>query len=209
MQRKYYSGIGLLAGLLAIAMMTLISTSADARSAATSGSAKVSKGSTVSNAVATNPGTFKSRVTFASKAGTFNGLFVPTTFVVRDGKLLAKGALTGKVHRFGHATRWISQSTSMVVENASVDSTSSSPVSRASLLSCNVLHLVLGPLDLNLLGLVVHLDRVVLDITAVPGGGLLGDLLCSVANLLNGGLGGLLGQLGLATLNNILGALGL
>ena len=45
-----------------------------------------------------------------------------------------------------------------------------------------------GPLDLNLLGLVVHLDQVVLNITAVPGAGnLLGNLLCSVANLLNSG----------------------
>ena len=37
--------------------------------------------------------------------------------------------------------------------------------------TCDILHLTLGPLDLNLLGLVVHLDRVVLDITAeqVPG----------------------------------------
>ncbi len=58
-----------------------------------------------------------------------------------------------------------------------------------------MLHLVLGPLHLDLLGLVVHLNRVVLDITAVPAGGLLGQLLCSVANLLSGGLGGLLGQL--------------
>jgi hypothetical protein len=43
-------------------------------------------------------------------------------------------------------------------------------------------------LDLNLLGLVVHLDRVVLDISAVPGAGnLLGNLLCAVAGLLDGG----------------------
>src|SRR4051794_19546048 len=149
MQRKYYSGIGLLAGLLAIAMMTLISTSADARSGATSGASSVSQGSSASNALVSNPGTFKSRLYFHSRKGTFNGLFVPTTFVVEDGKLLAKGAVTGKVIRPGHATKWISQSTSMVVKNASVNSTSSSPVSRTSLLSCNVLHLVLGPLDLN------------------------------------------------------------
>lgn len=52
--------------------------------------------------------------------------------------------------------------------------------------SCPILHLELGPLDLNLLGLMVHLDRVVLDITAQSGpGNLLGNLLCGVANLLN------------------------
>ena len=56
-----------------------------------------------------------------------------------------------------------------------------------------MLHLVLGPLDLDLLGLVVHLDKVVLDITAVPGAGaLLGNLLCAVVGLLDGtGIGGL------------------
>ena len=52
--------------------------------------------------------------------------------------------------------------------------------------SCQILHLELGPLDLNLLGLMVHLDRIVLDITAQQGpGNLLGNLLCAIANLLN------------------------
>jgi hypothetical protein len=46
---------------------------------------------------------------------------------------------------------------------------------------CTVLDLVLGPLDLNLLGLLVHLDRVQLRITADPKGGLLGGLLCGLA----------------------------
>jgi hypothetical protein len=46
---------------------------------------------------------------------------------------------------------------------------------------CTVLDLVLGPLDLNLLGLMVHLDRVQLRITADPKGGLLGSLLCGLA----------------------------
>jgi hypothetical protein len=52
--------------------------------------------------------------------------------------------------------------------------------------SCNVLSLSLGPLDLNLLGLRVELNDcaagpVTLDITAIPGGGLLGDLLCGLS----------------------------
>ena len=52
--------------------------------------------------------------------------------------------------------------------------------------SCQILHLEIGPVDLNLLGLVVHLDRVVLDITAQSGSGnLLGNLLCTVARLLD------------------------
>jgi hypothetical protein len=56
--------------------------------------------------------------------------------------------------------------------------------------SCNILNLALGPLDLNLLGLRVELDNcsngpVTLDVTATPGSGLLGDLLCGLSNVLN------------------------
>lgn len=53
---------------------------------------------------------------------------------------------------------------------------------------CPVLDLTLGPLDLNLLGLMVHLDTVHLTITADSNGGLLGSLLCSLAGRGGGGL---------------------
>ena len=46
---------------------------------------------------------------------------------------------------------------------------------------CPVLELTLGPLDANLLGLIVHLDQVHLTITADSEGGILGSLFCSVA----------------------------
>jgi hypothetical protein len=63
--------------------------------------------------------------------------------------------------------------------------------------SCQILHLVLGPLDLNILGLMVHLNQVVLDITAQTGpGNLLGNLLCAIAGLLDSNsLGSLLANL--------------
>jgi hypothetical protein len=71
--------------------------------------------------------------------------------------------------------------------------------------ACSILSLNLGPLDLNRLGLRVALDHVVLLIEAIPGAGaLLGNLLCAVAGLLDGGLGGALGGL----LNNLLVAIG-
>jgi hypothetical protein len=47
--------------------------------------------------------------------------------------------------------------------------------------ACQVLNLTLGPLDLNLLGLRVRLSEVNLLIEAIPGGGLLGDLLCGLS----------------------------
>jgi hypothetical protein len=73
--------------------------------------------------------------------------------------------------------------------------------------SCQILHLDLGPLDLTLLGLHVHLNEVVLDITAQSGpGNLLGNLLCAVAHLLDGTGGATAGLT--ALLNQILAALG-
>jgi hypothetical protein len=51
---------------------------------------------------------------------------------------------------------------------------------------CPILNLALEPIGLNLLGLNVQTSAVCLDITAIQGGGLLGDLLCAIANLLNG-----------------------
>jgi hypothetical protein len=72
--------------------------------------------------------------------------------------------------------------------------------------SCQILSLTLGPLHLDLLGLVIDLNQVNLNITAVPGpGNLLGNLLCDVANLLNSN-GGLLTSI-TDLLNQILGSL--
>src|SRR6476620_10023380 len=63
--------------------------------------------------------------------------------------------------------------------------------------TCSILDLTLGPLHLDLLGLVVDLNQVHLQITAEQGSGnLLGNLLCAVAGLLdNTGTGGLSGLL--------------
>jgi hypothetical protein len=72
--------------------------------------------------------------------------------------------------------------------------------------ACSILHLELGPLDLNPLGLRIQLNHVVLDITAVPGAGnLLGNLLCAIVGLLDGP--GPLAQI-VALLNQLLDILG-
>ena len=76
--------------------------------------------------------------------------------------------------------------------------------------SCVTLDLVLGPSDLNLLGLQLHLDPVRLTITAVPdAGNLLGNLLCAIAGSSDGpeGLSGILTQL-VSVLHLMLGTLG-
>jgi hypothetical protein len=130
--------------------------------------------------------------------GTFAGTFNITRFVVQSGQLTAIGNLVGTVTQTGGAT------TAVVLNDVAAQVTAASG-------TCPVLSLTLGPLHLDLLGLVVDLNQVNLDITAVPGSGnLLGNLLCSVAGLLNGGLtnltGGALNQV-VGLLNQILGAL--
>ena len=46
---------------------------------------------------------------------------------------------------------------------------------------CSIVDLLLGPLHLELLGLIVDLNQIHLQITADPNGGILGSLLCSIA----------------------------
>lgn len=154
------------------------------------------------------------------------GTFVPQEFSVTNGQMMVTGVLSGVMTGHGKPTHFSSTETFPVKAINGValpDGASSSAAATARTVSgtsdavnaaatCQVLNLNLGPLDLDLLGLQVHLDKVVLNIVAQSGAGnLLGNLLCSVAGLLDnsggGGLSGLLGQLS-DLLNQILGALG-
>jgi hypothetical protein len=137
----------------------------------------------------------------ADGRGTFKGTFTPQSFRVVNGALESTGVLKGTLtDANGNSLGTVSKT---VTDSVNTSATANAPA------GCQVLNLVLGPLNLNLLGLVVTLNQVHLNITAVPGAGnLLGNLLCAVANLLNGtGTGGL-GSLS-ALLNEILAALGL
>jgi len=75
--------------------------------------------------------------------------------------------------------------------------------------TCPILHLRIDAIHLNVLGLHVDTSNICLDITAHQGGGLLGDLLCGVSNLLNNGntLGQALGTLSQTDLNTLLSGL--
>lgn len=139
--------------------------------------------------------------------GTVTGTFVPSSFDVVNDQIIATGTLTATLTDAAGAVLG-TETTTAALPLVSATSDQSGAVSAAPI-TCQVLDLVLGPLDLDLLGLVVHLDRVHLNITAVPGAGdLLGNLLCAVVNLLNGGLPGVLGQVA-ALLAQILALLAL
>jgi hypothetical protein len=128
-------------------------------------------------------------VTGAGTTGeTFTGILDLQRFRVVDGAIAAVGTLTGTLTTAtGQAS--IVRNVVMPLDLSTAQAT------------CAVLHLELGPLSLNLLGLIVNLNQVILDIDADPAGGLLGSLLCAVAGLLNGS--GPLGSI-TALLNRIL-----
>lgn len=144
---------------------------------------------------------FEIPINTTSGQGAFNGTLRITAFAVENNALVATGLVTGTVVTAAGAASSVVRTVTIPVM---AGATGQAPA--AATAGCGILHLELGPLDLDLLGLVVHLDRVVLDITAVPGAGnLLGNLLCSVTNLLNSG--GALTQIA-ALLNQIIGLLG-
>jgi hypothetical protein len=180
---------------MGIGVPAIMATSASAATSSGSAAPATTTAAAAKSITSAVTGTF----TNADGTGTFSGTFTPASFSVVNGVLEATGLLKGTLtDANGTSLGNVSQTTTLPVST-----TGAAGSAAPAALACNILNLVLGPLNLNLLGLVVTLNEVHLNITAVPGS-LLGDLLCDVANLLNGG-----GALsGLATLlNEILAAL--
>ena len=125
-------------------------------------------------------------------AGTLDGTLTLTRFAVQNGQLVAIGTLTGTItDALGNVLATLTNQAVTL------------PVTATG--TCQILQLDLGPLHLDLLGLVIDLNAIHLDITAQSGAGnLLGNLLCAVAGLLdgNGPLNGIA-----RLLNQILGQL--
>ena len=125
--------------------------------------------------------------------GTFNGTFNLQQITTQNGQLAAVGTLSGTLtDALGNVIGTVSNVLTTLPLQVSG--------------TCQILHLDLGPVDLTLLGLNVHLNEVVLDISATAGpGNLLGNLLCSVTHLLDNP-GAILGAL-VAQLNQIIARL--
>jgi hypothetical protein len=140
--------------------------------------------------------------------GSATGEFAIERFTNSGGQLFAVGTFTGSVT--DAVTGKTTEDSQGITMPVTLNGATGAVVAQQA--SCEILDLVLGPLDLDLLGLVVHLDQVHLNITAEQGpGNLLGNLLCAVAGLLDntppaGGLTGLLNSI-TALLNQILSIL--
>src|SRR4051794_6668698 len=140
----------------------------------------------------------------------FAGRFTPERFKTQRGVMYAVGTLQGQL-----GGRALSKTVSWPVTAASANDTAATggpqgfaaPQQVPTPGACSILTLALGPLNLNLLGLRVALNQVNLLVEAIPGAGnLLGNLLCSVAGLLDGGLNGAIGNL-LTAITNLLNGL--
>ena len=116
-------------------------------------------------------------VSGAAKNGKkFKGTYTINRFISRGSQVFAVGTLKGRLkhrHVTRRGVRW------------PVTGFAEQGMAQSAQIVCRILTLTLGPLDLNLLGLRIQLNQLNLRITAIPGGGLLGDLLCGIANLLN------------------------
>jgi len=173
---------GGVAGLAVAAMVAAVTTlvpdaSATPTSAASTHAAVVTA---PMQATTDKQGTLTSTVkgTFGH-GGKLTGSFHPAQFFTAGGVLYSAGVLDAKLVRLdGTVVGTVHKFVNIPVKTTKA----------ADGKVCDILDLVLGPLHLNLLGLHVDLNKVILHITAHSGPGqLLGNLLCAVVHLLDGG----------------------
>jgi len=150
----------MVAGLIAVTVFALLATLVPASAAPRSAP---SKGATLSAAATASTqnrqGTIKSEVhgTFGT-LGKVTGTFHPERFMVQNGKVYGVGMLNAKLSRGGTIVGHVHRQVALPLKGGS-----------GTAKTCDILDLVLGPLHLNLLGLHVDLNKVILHITAVAG----------------------------------------
>ena len=153
-----------------------------------------------------------------------NGTFTIQRFVRQGSEVVAVGTLVATFSEEEPGTGTAPEATASVpaapATAAAAEAATRTIVSRVALplvqsdaagdvqaaqVACQNLRLQLGPRDLSLLGLTVEIDPVQLDVSAVQASGTeLGNLLCSVSGLLDGGQADRL----VAVLNELLQLLG-
>lgn len=134
------------------------------------------------------------QLTATYNGNSYVGTFNVTSFKKVGDVIRAYGTFTGT-----NVTNSADKVTSAGYADVITNGTSNTAAAAAPAGSCQILDLTLGPINLDLLGLVVTTNPIHLNITAQQGpGNLLGNLLCAVTGLLDntgttgGGLSGLL-----------------
>jgi hypothetical protein len=142
--------------------------------------------------------------------GTFAGTLSVLKFAVHDGQVAAIGMVRGTATSAAGiplGTALVGPITLPVQVGPGVTTMTSAAAPVAAQATCQVLHLDLGAVNLNVLGLVVTTQPITLDISGDTAG-VLGNLVCTVLDTLNNvvGLVALLNQL-LGSLTGLLGGL--
>jgi hypothetical protein len=116
----------------------------------------------------------------AANGKKLRGTFTIQRFTRSNGKLVAVGKLNGKLG--GRAVHRTVRIPATLANQTGATASQITPTPGA----CEILSLVLGPVDLNLLGLRVRTNEINLLIEGVPGAGnLLGNLLCGITGILD------------------------
>jgi hypothetical protein len=119
----------------------------------------------------------------------FTGKYTINRFVTRGGKVFAVGTVTGKVRNKKVRKTNVRMPASLASGSSTAGARQVPPLPLPPLPpgnSCKILSLDLGPINLNLLGLVVRTNQIQLRIDAVQGAGnLLGNLLCGITGILD------------------------
>ncbi|MBE2314708.1 hypothetical protein DVA67_001885 [Solirubrobacter sp. CPCC 204708] len=130
------------------------------------------------------------------KGKPFTGTYTIERFVNAGGALHAVGTVKGKAGNKS-VTKKNVRVPAAVANSAAAGGAQASQVPPLPLPplpagnACSILSLDLGPINLNVLGLVVRTNQIQLRIDAVQGpGNLLGNLLCAITGLLNPATGG-------------------
>ncbi len=121
-------------------------------------------------------------VSVTGKSGSgkqFRGTYAIDRFRTSKGDLVAVGTLRGRVGPRRVVRRGVTMPAALSEAPAAAQLP---PIPKA----CEILNLVIGPINLDLLGLVIRTNRINVRIDAVPGpGNLLGNLLCAITGLLD------------------------
>jgi hypothetical protein len=123
------------------------------------------------------------KMTATAKNGKkFNGTYTIKRFTQSGGKLYAVGTLKGRLKGRRVTRSGVRIPAALERHQQAGASQLPNPTPGA----CQVLDLVLQPIDLNLLGLRVATSRIEVLIEAIPGAGnLLGNLLCAITGILD------------------------
>jgi hypothetical protein len=135
-------------------------------------------------ATAQDPGLTKVvPVTGKAKNGKqFNGTYAINRFATSGGRLVSVGTLKGRLGNRRVTERGVRMPATLSSGVTAAAQPPLPPIPGA----CEILNLRLGPINLDLLGLVVRTNRIQVRIDAVPGpGNLLGNLLCAITGLLD------------------------